>query len=248
MVFYFHGDDFDPGGRGERSREILAKRGLGYAVVDQPAFLTGHWASSTGLFLRRFGDCIKDFANNDKLTSELNCTPHWGSMPSAELQLPADLAEAHPPRLTPAPAPAPTGSGAASDSLKAQGFRDVWYGFYPNGREVLLGVETVKGDDLTAVYAIGPSIDNKHPAAWTRRKGRIVEERFVFEEPGKSTLRFRPRQDGGLAATWIAADGKTSMTAHLKPIDPRSLARRGGRPSTPVAATAAHGDGDQAER
>src|SRR5216683_1561628 len=24
MVFYFHGDDFDPGGRGERSREILA--------------------------------------------------------------------------------------------------------------------------------------------------------------------------------------------------------------------------------
>ena len=55
MVFYFHGDDFDPGGRGERSRAILSQRGLGYAVVDQPAYLSGHWASSTGLFLRRYG-------------------------------------------------------------------------------------------------------------------------------------------------------------------------------------------------
>src|SRR5712692_4832082 len=45
MVFYFHGDDFDPGGRGDHSRTILSKRGVGYSVVDQPAFLTGHWAS-----------------------------------------------------------------------------------------------------------------------------------------------------------------------------------------------------------
>jgi pimeloyl-ACP methyl ester carboxylesterase len=37
MVFYFHGDDFDPGGRGDRSRAILASRGIGYAVVDQPS-------------------------------------------------------------------------------------------------------------------------------------------------------------------------------------------------------------------
>src|SRR5438067_7233204 len=70
MVFYFHGDDFDPGGRGERSRQILSSRGLGYAVVDQPAYLTTHWAASSGLFLRLFGSCIKDFANNDKLAGE----------------------------------------------------------------------------------------------------------------------------------------------------------------------------------
>src|SRR6266699_3080642 len=68
MVFYFHGDDFDPGGRGERSKAILASKGVGYSIVDQPAFLTGHWASSTGLFLRRYGSCIRDFANNAKLS------------------------------------------------------------------------------------------------------------------------------------------------------------------------------------
>jgi hypothetical protein len=101
---------------------------------------------------------------------------------------------------------------------------------------------------MSAVYAIGPSVDNKHPAAWTRRKGRIVEDSFVFEEKGKSTLRLHPRQDGGLSATWISADGKTSMTAHMKPIDPQSLMRRGQqKASAPVASTAAHGDGQEAE-
>src|SRR5438034_1156766 len=80
MVFYFHGDDFDPGGRGERSRAILAAKGVGYSIVDQPAFLTGHWASSSGLFLRRYGNCIRDFANNAKLSGELACSPRWGTM------------------------------------------------------------------------------------------------------------------------------------------------------------------------
>jgi len=249
MVFYFHGDDFDPGGRGERSRAILSQRGVGYAVVDQPAYLSGHWASSTGLFLRRYGGCIRDFANNEKLKSELACEPVWGSTPSAELKLPPELADPKLARNT-AAAAAPTGSAspATADGKATGGFRDVWYGFYPNGREVLFGVETAHGDDLSAVYAIGPSVDNKHPAAWTRRKGRVVEDSFVFEEKSKSTLRLHPRQDGGLSATWISADGKTSMTAHLKPIDPQSLARRSQvKASAPVATAAAHGDGQETE-
>src|SRR5204863_7582633 len=64
MVFYFHGDDFDPGGRGERSRDILQAKGVGYSIVDQPAYLSGHWASSTGLFLRLYGNCIRDLASH----------------------------------------------------------------------------------------------------------------------------------------------------------------------------------------
>lgn len=252
MVFYFHGDDFDPGGRGERTRQILSQRGLGFAVIDQPAYLTTHWAASSGLFLRRFGGCIRDFANNATLAGEMVCTPRWGTTPSAELKLPPDLAEARPRRPgaanTAATATAPTGSGAAPDAAAAVGFRDVWYGFYPNGREVLLGVEAARGDSLIAIYAIGPSIDDKHGAAWSRRKGRVVEDGFVFDEPGKSTLRFRPRQNGGLAATWTAADGKTSMNAHLKPIDPGVLARRQSAAlSVPAAAAAVHGDSGKAK-
>lgn len=252
MVFYFHGDDFDPGGRGEQSRQILSGRGLGYAVIDQPAYLTSHWAASSGLFQRRFGGCIREFADNDKLSGELVCAPRWGVMPSAEMKLPPELADPRPQRTATAAPAAPTGSGAAPDSGKTpHAFRDIWYGFYPNGREVLFGVEAAHGDALAAVYAIGPSIDNKHPAMWSRRNGRIVEDSFVFEEAGKSTLRFRPRQDGGLAATWIAADGQTPMTAHLKPIDPHSLMRRAeikpAKASAPVSPAAAHGDGNEAE-
>jgi len=253
MVFYFHGDDFDPGGRGERSREILSGSGLGYAVIDQPAFLTGHWASGSGLFLRRYGSCIRDFAENASLSGEQVCSPRWGTNPSAEMKLPPELADPHPRRSAATAAAASTGSGATRDSGKApHGFRDVWYGFYPNGREVVLGVEAAHGNDLTAVYAIGPSIDDAFPAAWSRRQGHIVDDSFVFEEKGKSTLRFRPSPDGGLGASWNSADGKTSMAAHLRPIDPHSLAPRpresaGAKASAPVSAAAAHGDGDQTE-
>ncbi len=249
MVFYFHDDDFDPGGRGDRSRQILAGSGLGYAVIDQPAYLTTHWAASSGLFLRRFGGCVRDFADDEVLSGELVCSPRWGRMPSAAMKLPPELADPPAQRTAAAAPAAPTGSGGAPDSGTApHRVRDVWYGFYPNGREALLAVEAVQGDDLSAVYAIGPSIDDKYPAAWSRRKGRIVGDRFVFKEPGKSTLRFRPHQDGGLGATWIAADGKTSMTAHLKQIDPHILAQRGrGNASAPVTPAAAHRDGDEAK-
>lgn len=253
MVFYFHDDDFDPGGRGAQSRRILEQRGLGFAVIDQPAYLTTHWAASSGLFMRRFAGCIRDFADRANLSGEMACTPRWGSSPSAELKLPPELADPNPVRTVATgngteQAAARTGSGNGPAASQPTGARDVWYGFYPNGREVLLGVEGVHGGDLSAVYAIGPSIDGRHPATWTRRKGHISEHSFVFDERGKSMLRFRPTPDGGLAATWVSADGETSMKAHMKPIDPRSLAKRAAaEPSTPIAATAANGDGDKAE-
>jgi pimeloyl-ACP methyl ester carboxylesterase len=248
MLFYFHGDDFDPGGRGDRSRAILASKGVGFSVVDQPAFLSGHWASSSGLFLRRYGSCIRDFANNVKLSGEMSCQPRWGTMPSAELKLPPEMTDPHAVRTAAAAPTASNGSGVGGDTAKpTHGVRDTWYGFYPNGREILFAVESAKGDDLTAIYAIGPSIDKQNPAAWTRRKGKIDDDTFVFEESGKSTLRLRPRQDGGLGVTWIAADGKTSMTAHLKPIDPRTLVRRTTEGSAPITTAAAHGDSEQPE-
>ncbi|MGD9616357.1 MAG: alpha/beta hydrolase [Alphaproteobacteria bacterium] len=247
MVFYFHGDNFDPGGRGERSREILARRGLGFAVIDQPAHLTTHWAASSGLFLRRFGDCIRNFANNDDLRGEMACTPHWGTRPSADLKLPPDMIEPRAPRAS-VPGVTTVGSDASPRGSKSSvKFRDIWYGFYPNGREVMLGIESTQGDQLTAIYSVGPSIDSKHDAVWTRRKGRVTEDGFIFQEPGKSTLQFRPRQDGGLSAVWVAADGKTSMTGSLKPIDPAMLTEQHADLSPPVATAAANGDSQEAK-
>jgi len=229
MLFFFHGDDFDPGGRGERSRAILSEHGLGFAVVDQPAFLVGHWASSTGLFLRRFGGCIHDFVNDDALKGELVCQPEWGEAPSAELRLPNELLD---PRAT-APVAAPAiGASAAPAAVatpapgRGKVVHGAWYGFYPNGRELLVAVEEVRRQELAVVYAIGPGIDEDEPAEWTRREGRLDDDDFVFDEQGKSKLRFHPRGNGGLEATWISPDGKTSMEAILRRVDPQRFSRR----------------------
>ncbi|HTV87894.1 MAG TPA: alpha/beta hydrolase [Stellaceae bacterium] len=248
MVFYFHDDDFDPGGRGPQSVKILAQRRLGYAVIDQPAYLTTHFAASSGLFLRRFGDCIRDFADDASLTGRMVCTPRWGTMPSAQLKLPPEFADSRAEYAADGTSASAGSGNSAHPGKPMHAVRDVWYGFYPNGREVLLGIEAAHGRTLTAVYAIGPSVDNKYPSTWTRRHGRIVDDRFVFEQKGKSTLRFRPTQDGGLAATWISADGDVSMEAHLKPIDPGELAEREREPALPpITPAAAHGDGNQTE-
>jgi pimeloyl-ACP methyl ester carboxylesterase len=73
MVFYFHGDDFDPGGRGERSREILADRRLEHVVIDQPPQLTGHWAATTTLFVRKYGGCILGFLDAARIAEGARC-------------------------------------------------------------------------------------------------------------------------------------------------------------------------------
>lgn len=228
MLFFFHGDDFDPGGRGERSRAILSRRGLGFAVVDQPPYLTGHWISSSGLFLRRFGGCVRDFVDDDGLKGEFGCQPVWGEAPSAELRLPGELFHRRPiapTRLAAMGASAPT--VAAEPTLDGEiGIRDTWYGFYPNGREVLITIEAVHGRDLTAIYAIGPGIDKNEPAEWNRRSGQITGHELVFAQKGDSTLRFRADYDGALGATWVSPDGKVTMDARLRRIDPSSVPMR----------------------
>jgi len=228
MLFYFHGDDFDPGGRGERSRAILLEHGLGFAVVDQPAFVVGHWAASTGLFLRRFGDCIRDFAAADELKGELVCQPLWGETPSAELSLPDHLFPSQPTAVVASSATGPSASSV--NVLRPNGpVHETWYGFYPNGRELLVAIEAISEQRLAVVYAIGPGIDEDEPSEWTRREGRLIDGDFVFEEKGKSRLRFHPRAEGGLKVTWISPDGKTSMEANLRRIDPRRFFRREAR-------------------
>lgn len=218
MLFYFHGDDFDPGGRGDRSREILAAKHLGYSVVDQPLYLTGHWAASTGLFMRRFGGCVRDFADAAGLSAPFACDPQWGMAPSAQLKLPPALTQLASSGGTVAPA-------AETTSIPALAVK-MWYGFYANGREVLLALESAKGDNPVAIYAVGPSVDNKYPASWGRRVGHLVHGDYVFSEAGKNELRFHPRPNGDLTATWESNDRKLSLTAQLRPIDPRALISR----------------------
>jgi hypothetical protein len=204
MLFFFHGDDFDPGGRGDRSREILRTHNIPHLVVDQPPFLTGHWAASTGLFVRRYGDCIRTFLDVAKIEPDEDCTGSWGTAPSKQIAFPATTYQ-----------PVAAKDGFAVENA----FIGKWYGFYGNGREVLLGVEKVKNDEVTAIYALGPGLADDQKAEWVRRTGRLDDDEIVFKEKGRNTLRYRLRDDGKLDATWISSDGKLSMDTVLRRID-----------------------------
>jgi dienelactone hydrolase len=72
-LVFFHGDEFDPGGRGDRALQILARRDLPSLVIDQPARLVSHWAASSHAFTTRFADCLTSFAALDAGHGSLSC-------------------------------------------------------------------------------------------------------------------------------------------------------------------------------
>jgi dienelactone hydrolase len=74
MLFYFKGDEFDPGGRGARSEKILTERGIPHLVIDKPAGLLSHWATSTQQFAGDYADCIAAFALDDGARGSLRCS------------------------------------------------------------------------------------------------------------------------------------------------------------------------------
>jgi hypothetical protein len=197
MISYFADDPYDPGERGEKSDEILAKHNVPHLVIDRPAGLSGHNAGDSGLFLRRFGACVLAVAGDGPMPTRESCASDWGRVPSAAMKLPSDLAVA-------------VAGGGPADP-----FLGKWYGWYPDGREVMLVIERAAGPEVDAVYAIGGGPDPAWKAGVTHRKGRIVDGKLVFEEEGLSTLRYVPGPDGSLAAQWVAADRASSLEATL---------------------------------
>jgi len=204
MLFFFHGDDFDPGGRGEQARNLLASRGLNHMIVDQPALLTGHGAANTGLFVRRFGSCIVRFAESAPQPGDPSCDEAWGRTPSADL-LQAAM-----------PSSQAAGSEPASP---ARPFLGMWYGAYINGREVALSVDRAEGDTVYADYVLGPGMEPDQTVERVRRKGRIENDEMVFDEKGRNTLRYHLRGDGRLAATWLEKSGKGRLETVLRKVN-----------------------------
>lgn len=200
MMFFFHGDEFDPGGRAEKVSDILGRRGLDHVVVDQPADLPGHGAANTGLFVRRFGACIVAFIDPARAVPAEDCEEPWGRRPSPLMATVRDG----------------TAGGAAQPSTP---FGGRWYGFYLNGREVLLSIDSVRDGKVRATYALGPGVVPGQVAEKVTRQGRVVGSEIVFEEPGFNRLRYALRPDGKLAGTWSAHDGSAQLDILLHRVD-----------------------------
>lgn len=207
MMFFFHGDDFDPGGRAEPARNILTQRGLSSLIVDQPSLLTGHGAANTGLFVRRFGACIVHFAEDPPTPNDPPCDESWGRSPSAELLQAALPANA-------------SGSAKGNDATAAlRPYIGMWYGSYINGREVALSVEKAEGDAVYADYVLGAGMEADQPFERVRRKGRIENGELVFDEKGRNILRYRLRPDGRVAASWLDKDGHGRLDTVLRRVN-----------------------------
>jgi pimeloyl-ACP methyl ester carboxylesterase len=198
MISFFRDDAFDPGGRGVEADAILSRHDVPHLILDRPEELAGHGAGNSGLFMRRFGACALAVAG-DGAVPRGECQSSWGREPSVQLELPADLTIA---------APTP---GAATNP-----FLGKWYGYYANGREVMLVIERAQDAEVEAVYAIGPGPDPATKASFARRKGRVSEGRLVFESSGLATLRYGVRSDGTLEGQWMAANGGSHLETALR--------------------------------
>lgn len=73
MISYFSADPYDPGGRGAKSEEILAKHGVPHLIIDRPEGLSGHNAGNSDLFLRRFGACALAVAGDGPMPTRESC-------------------------------------------------------------------------------------------------------------------------------------------------------------------------------
>ena len=90
---FFHGGDFDPGGRGDASSSALGRRGVPFAVFDQPRGLTEHWAAGTEQFAQRCGGYITGFLNNGLTPDDgVECEDGRSGGPPGPVVLPAPRA------------------------------------------------------------------------------------------------------------------------------------------------------------
>ncbi len=215
MLYFFHGDDFDPGGRGEQARALLSERGVDNLIIDQPATLIGHGAAGSGLFVRRFGACIVRFSEAPPKPGDPPCDETWGRNPSPDL-LKASAVSAVPQNS----GPQNSGHEPTGGSGGVSAYLGTWYGAYINGRELILRVQ--RGDGVAtanAAYILGPGVEPDQSLERVRRKGHMVEGDLVFDENGRNILRYRLRPDGKLTATWLDKAGKNRLETVLHRVD-----------------------------
>ncbi len=208
LVFLFDGDDHDPGGRGERLREIFARRGLVAEIVDRPSGLAGHAVGLTRGFARRFAPCIRDYVEATSHALRFACSDEPPALALTDFVLPQTL------RIVPAPLNAP---------LPLARMLGRWYGVYPNGREVLFVVEEVGTDRARAVYSFGPlarHVDSQ--SAYTPRRGEFdtASGTLSFSEPqASSNLSLRLAADGRLDFTWTHKQSGGRLVTRLRRVD-----------------------------
>jgi hypothetical protein len=93
-AFFFDGD---PREAVDERRAVVIRRALqgtrsAYMIVDRPPDLYGHVAAGSGRFVRRFRDCLLQFAQDDDETAgEVHCPPSSGYAIGSDIGLPVSV-------------------------------------------------------------------------------------------------------------------------------------------------------------
>lgn len=196
MLFFFAGDlrENVPGGRGNPSRRALTHAGVPALVVNEPADFHGHGAAGSGLFARRYGECILRFIAPEPPPPSFACDFSAGLAAGSDIPLPTDTGlSAAPPGTPPHLAP----------------FVGRWYGEYENGAARRLVVtEILPNNQLRADYgAAGAVSGTEKPYVIRAMVGSVDEDGLVFSDK-IIERRFRANPDGTLSGDWRRLDGK----------------------------------------
>lgn len=200
MVFLFQDDSYAPGDRGPEIDAILSDRGIPHLVIDQPPDLSGHGAAHEHLFAGRYGPCIAAFIDPQEGSDVPVCSAAWGSRPTGEVPLPKQVRIEPPANTVPADIAALSGR---------------WWGWYRNGREVELAVESITPEKATFIYGVGPGSDTKAAASALQREGVIADRAIVSDEPGRAIIVLKPASPDQLALRWQTPDGKAWLETVL---------------------------------
>lgn len=205
LLFFFEGDDFDPGGRGAATAEVLGRRGVPHLVVDRPVALRGHGIGLTSGFARRFGTCILAFLD----------VPDPSSL-ACEHQPPAAV----PWRFSGLPDSLPAPS---NDNSPVGRFIGAWQGSLDNGDDVMLVVEGGSTTRVVAFFARGRSRAAASDQPFVQRRTGQVEHAtgdLVFAPSQGLSLRARPPRGGAIEILVSASEGKRNFHGLLRPLSP----------------------------
>jgi pimeloyl-ACP methyl ester carboxylesterase len=136
-VVFFDEDPSEKMPRSETTRQALQQTGSAYMFVDRPPDLLGHWAGATGLFARRYRDCLLRLMRSEEVQpGEVQCATTWGYAAGEDIGFPAE---------------APTVLG---EPFRAYSGR--WQAENENGAYAILQPTEARADELVAHFGLSP--------------------------------------------------------------------------------------------
>jgi hypothetical protein len=193
--FFFAGDELEATGRGEQVARRLGAHQQYYWVVDRPTDLSGHSAARTGLFARRYGEClVRLIAPEAPQGPRFACDTTRGLAAGADIPMPPDTGLATPP-------------AGAPQALAP--FIGRWIGAHESGTIRRLAITGIVDEArLRADYgAAGPLFSTEKPYVIRAMIGTLEAGELVFRDK-ITERRFRPSPDGTLQGDWRRIDGK----------------------------------------